>query len=221
MPTVLSTKKLTLPQKQLLLNTGIGLVEYDAIGIKFLDLPKELNPHKNLIITSKNTVKAVLPYFSKKSIENHDVFCVGEKTAALLKEAGFNLVECEQYGKDLAKKIIDRYSNRSFTFFCGRMRRDEIPQLLKKENIDFTEVVVYNTLLNRKSIKSEFDGILFFSPSAVHSFALENKISGATAICIGTTTAAEAAKYTGNIITATKPTIENVIVGAVKHLRNR
>lgn len=221
MPTLLSTKKLTPPQKQLLLNTGIGLVEYDAIGIIFLELPQDLKLQKNLIFTSKNSVKAVLHFFSKESIENHEVFCVGEKTAALLKDAGFKVVECENYGKDLAKKIIEKYNQKAFTFFCGRMRRDEIPALLKDRKVDFTEINVYDTILNQRSIKSEFDGILFFSPSGVKSFTMENRISRATAFCIGTTTAAEARQYTGNIVIARKPTIENVIVGAVNHLNNR
>ncbi|MCM4160600.1 uroporphyrinogen-III synthase [Antarcticibacterium flavum] len=221
MPTLLSTKKLTLPQKHLLLNTGIGLVEYDAIGIKVLELPQNLNLQKNLIFTSKNAVRAVLPYLNREVIFGSEVFCVGEKTAALLKTEGFQVVECENYGKSLATKIIKEYSDRSFTFFCGKMRREEIPHLLKGSNINFTEVLVYDTRLNKKEIKSEFDGILFFSPSGVKSFTRKNKISGATAFCIGTTTAAEAGKHTNDIIIANKPTIENVIVGAVKHFKNR
>ncbi|HSI70646.1 MAG TPA: uroporphyrinogen-III synthase [Gillisia sp.] len=221
MPTLLSTKKLTPAQKHLLLNTGIGLVEYDAIGIDFPDLPKNIKLQKNLIFTSQNSVKAVLHLFTEESFLYHEIFCVGEKTTGLLKEAGFNVVECESYGKDLAEKIIENYSDRSFTFFCGKMRRDEIPELLKKNEVEFSEILVYETLLKAKSFKSEFDGILFFSPSGVKSFALENQFLDTTAFCIGTTTAAEAKKYTNNIHIATKPTIENVIVGAVNNLNNR
>lgn len=221
MPTLLSTKRLTPAQKQLLLNTGIGLVEYDAIGIEFLDLPKKPEFSKNLIFTSQNSVKAVINLFAEGSPLNYEVFCVGEKTAGLLKDAGFNVVVCESYGKDLAEKIIKDYSDRSFTFFCGKMRRDEIPELLKKKEVEFSEIPVYDTLLKRRSFKSEFEGILFFSPSGVKSFALENQFLDTTVFCIGTTTAAEARKYTNNIKIATKPTIENVIVGAVKHLKSR
>lgn len=223
MPTLLSTKNLNPSQKNLLLNTGIGLVEYDAIGIDFLDLPKNLKLQKNLIFTSQNAVKAVLNLFTQDSFSYHRVFCVGEKTAGLLNEVGFKVVECESYGKDLAEKIVNEYRDRSFTFFCGKMRRDEIPELLKKNKVDYAEILVYDTSLKRKSFKSEFDGILFFSPSGVKSFALENKFLETTAFCIGTSTAAEAKKHTNynNIRIATKPTIENVIVGAVNHLRNR
>ena len=54
MPTVLSTKKLALNQKELLLNSGIGFAEYDAINIEFLnfDLPKQTI--QNAIFTSKD-----------------------------------------------------------------------------------------------------------------------------------------------------------------------
>jgi uroporphyrinogen-III synthase len=221
MPTLLSTKKLTPAQKQLLLNTGIGLVEYDAIEIEFLDLPRALKLQKNLIFTSQNSVRAVRHLFPEDSLESYEIFCVGEKTAGLLKEIGFRVVECEPYGRDLAAKIIQKYKERSFTFFCGKMRRDEIPQELKKNNVNYTEIFVYDTKLKQRSFKSAFDGILFFSPSGVQSFARENEFFESTAFCIGTTTAAEAKKHTKNIKIATKPTIESVIVSAVNNLKNR
>jgi len=99
------------------------------------------------------------------------------------------------------------------------LRRDEIPELLRKNNVSFTEVLVYKTVLKPKTFERTFDGVLFFSPSAVESFTKDNKLEDTTAFCIGTTTAAEAEKHTNNIVTATKPTIENVIVQVVKKLK--
>lgn len=215
--TVLSTKKLSPTQKNLLLNTGLSLVEYDAINIDFLDFHFESETIKNAVITSKNAAKAVV----KKGIKLQNCFCVGEKTAIFLKENNFNIAAQENYGKDLAKKIISEYAEEYFTFFCGNLRRDEIPSTLTKHGVKFKEVEVYKTLLNLQKFQQEFNGILFFSPSAVESFAIKNNFRNSTSFCIGTTTAKEAKKYTNNIKTATKPSIENVIVQVVNFYKEK
>ena len=85
------------------------------------------------------------------------------------------------------------------------------------ENIQFKEIEVYKTSLNPQRFPQEFEGVLFFSPSAVQSFTAKNQLKETTAFCIGNTTAAEAQKHTNNIIIATKPTIENVIVQVVNY----
>lgn len=211
---ILSTKKLARNQKELLLNSGHSVVEKNLISIVPLDFKIEKLP-QNIIFTSKNTVKIVLekqPDFSTKHI-----FCVGEKTAALLQEKGLQVKETANYGQELAQKIASDYRNEEFIFFCGKKRRPELPNFLKQEKISLSEVEVYDTHLVEKKIDRTFDGILFFSPSAVRSFCAVNDLSGSIAFCIGKTTASEAKNYTSNIIVATKPTIENVIVQVVKY----
>ena len=215
MPTVLSTKKLALNQKELLLNSGIGLVEYDAIRIKFIDFNLENNRIQNAIFTSKNAVKAIEA--RKLKIEN--CFCVGEKTSAYLKERGFNVSAKAENAKELALLLAKDYSGREFHFFSGNKRRDELPEILKENNIKYTETRVYETSLNLRKFESEFDGILFFSPSGVQSFTAKNQLN-TKAFCIGETTAAEAKKHTQNIIIASKPAIENVIAKVVSNLKN-
>ena len=216
MPTVLSTKKLALNQKELLLNSGIGLVEYDAINIKFIDFNFEKKTVRNAIFTSKNAVKAI----EKKGLRIENCFCVGEKTRAYLEERNFLVLENAENAKDLAIRILKNYKDREFHFFSGDKRRDELPDLFRRNNIKYKEVSVYKTELNPKKFESEFDGILFFSPSGVQSFTQNNKISG-TAFCIGETTAKESRKHTETIIVATKPTIENVITKVVSHFKNK
>lgn len=80
---------------------------------------------------------------------------------------------------------------------------------------------VYKTSLNQLSFPQEFDGIMFYSPSGVKSFTSENKIKESTVFCIGRTTAKEAEKHTKNIVIATKPSIENLIVTVVKHYKEK
>ena len=214
MPTLLSTKRLSTAQKQLILNSGLGFVEYDAIEIDFVDFAAA--SVENAIITSKNAAKAVI----KNSISITRCFCVGAKTSAVLENHNYKVVEVADYGRNLANIVLNNYNDQSFTFFCGNKRRDEIPSVLKENNIAFKEIEVYKTRLNFRHFRQEFDGIMFFSPSAVQSFTEENQLKDSVAFCIGTTTALEAKKHTEKIVVATKPSIENVIVQAVKYFRN-
>jgi len=74
--TVLTTKKLLPNQKKTIRDSGIALVEYNAIKIELLDTIQVNNPIKNAIITSQNAVKALL----KNKIAIQNCFCVGKKT---------------------------------------------------------------------------------------------------------------------------------------------
>ena len=142
--TVLSTKKLAPNQKELLLNAGIGLVEKDFISIVPLDFKVTQIP-ENLIFTSKNAVKAILKHSLVKEFQAKKVFCVGSKTAEFLEKKGFSITETADYGADLADIIVEKYRAEDFIFFCGRKRNPDLPERLKKANVNFTEVEVYDT----------------------------------------------------------------------------
>lgn len=221
--TVLSTKVLGPSQKSLALNAGLRLVEYNAISINHLNfkLPKE--HFDALIFTSQNGVKAYLEHL--KGLSSHGnqgvgikrALCVGEKTKWFLEENRFEVIAFAQNAEELGKTITKSYHGLKLLWPTGTQRRNEMPTMLKKGNVEFTELTVYETVANPKKLETTFDGILFFSPSAVSSFVQNNSISG-TAFCIGNTTAEEVKKYTENYFVANKPTIENVLVQAVKRL---
>lgn len=213
-PTILSTKKLSAVQKELLLNAGLGFVEYGAIAIELLEINIE-HTIQNAIFTSKNAVKAI----QNSGMIISNCFCVGDNTKKLLQENDLNVLETAQNASDLAKIITKKYKNNSFLFFCGNLRRDELPNLLEQNNVDVKEQIVYKTHLKSNKFNRMFDGILFFSPSGIQSYVSENKIGESILFCIGNTTASEARKYTNNIIVANKPTVENVIVQAVKYFK--
>lgn len=215
---LLSTKKLTRPQRSLLINAGLGVVEKDFIKIVPLDFSLEEIP-ENVIFTSKNAVKMILNKDLSNEVRQKKIFCVGEKTAGFLEEEEFNVTEVANYGADLAEIILQKYLNEKFLFFCGKIRNDDLPQQLKQNNVVLTEVEVYDTQPAPRRYDRHFNGILFFSPSGVASFCSENEIGESIAFCIGKTTASEAEKHTHNIVIANKPSIENLIVQAVKKLK--
>ena len=225
MKTVLSTKILSPSQKQLLLNAGLGFVEYNAIKIIPIDF-EITHSVDNFIFTSKNAVKAFLkkktgevhPSFEKTGPKIPNIFCVGENTRALLEENGLKVVKNAENASKLGEMIAKKHKNESFLFFCGNRKRKELPTILTKNGITFKEIEVYNTELNPKKFDRSFNGVLFFSPSAVESYTEVNQLNNIAAFCIGNTTAEEAKIHTNNIIIANKPTIENTLVQVVKFL---
>ncbi|AEM70530.1 Uroporphyrinogen III synthase HEM4 [Allomuricauda ruestringensis DSM 13258] len=217
MKTVLSTKILTAPQKELFLNSGLGLVEYDALKIEALDVKIPFN-YTNYIYTSKNAVKVFLNQSEGMDKSELRAYCVGEKTKALLEENGVKVVKMAEYASELGEILIKNHKNEAFVFLCGNKRRNDLPDTLTKNNVQYKELEVYHTHLNPRAFERNFDGILFFSPSGIRSYLLENSIGNSTLFCIGETTAAEAQKHSKNIITANKPTVENVLVQAIKEL---
>ncbi|MEQ9583296.1 MAG: uroporphyrinogen-III synthase [Arenibacter sp.] len=218
--TILSTKILTSSQKSILTNANIEVEDYDAIKIDYLTT--QIDPNfKNIIFTSQNTVKAFLNIMATKILKNnkYTAFCVGEKTKSVLEKNDINVLEMTNYGAELATILVNKYPNESFLFLCGDKRRNEIPSLLTKHKVAFKEQIVYQNSPNPITFSTDFDGILFFSPSGIESFTAKNNIKNSVAFCIGTTTASEAQKYAKKIIIAEKPTIESVLEKAVEYSR--
>jgi uroporphyrinogen-III synthase len=211
---ILSTKKLLPNQRQYLLSAGMSVVEADFISVSPTVFSLE-NVNGHLIFTSANAVNAVADHPNVQEIRRNPVFCVGEKTADLLDEVGFTILEKADYGADLAQIIVRDYATESFTLFCGNMRLDTIPDTLSANGITLNEICVYETALTPQTV-APADGILFFSPSGVESFLKENTIGDAVCFCIGTTTANAVKPHTDRIIVANKPSVENVIVQAIK-----
>ena len=214
--TVLSTKILSPSQKELFLNSGIGLVAYDALHIEFLDITIPVD-YQYYIFTSKNAVKAFLNHSKHLNIDKCNAFCVGEKTRVLLEENGIKVIKTEEKASDLGDFIIKNHQNEKFLFLWGNLRRAELPEVLLKNNVRYIEIKAYDTHLIHKKFNRFFDGILFFSQSGIKSYTQENPISKSWIFCIGNTTANEAKTHTDQIIIANKPTVENVLVQVIKH----
>lgn len=216
---ILSTKKLLPNQKQYLLNADFNVIEADFIKTENKDFELK-NIHANLIFTSQNAVLSILENPHLEELKTKPVFCVGLKTKDLLVENGFNVMAYTGYAQDLAEIISLVYADESYTFFSGNLRRDTLPEVLKRAHIKFNEITVYETHLTPQKISSKVDGILFFSPSAVESFLAENKIKDETCICIGTTTAeALETNKIKNIVIANQPTVENTIIQCINEFK--
>jgi len=214
--TLLSTKILAPSQKELLLNSGLGFVEYNALNIEILDIEIPTN-YSNYIFTSKNGVKAFLKNCSTSNYSGHQAFCVGKKTKSFLEENGLKVKKMTENASKLGGFIVKNCKNKTFLFLSGNRRKDELPRQLEKNNIRYKEIEAYKTHLKHKKFNCGFDGILFFSPSGIKSYLKENTLGNSWAFCIGGTTASEVRTHTDKIIIANKPTVENVLAQAIKH----
>ena len=217
MKNILSTKKLSPLQKDQLLQQGVCVVDYDAISVTFLDfeVPDAID---NAIFTSQQAVFCFLGK-SNGNLGIKNCFCVGNKTKALLEQNGLKVIEIGQNATELAQNIVKNYKNKVFYYFCGTIRREDLPKALKSEKISLFEVKTYKTVLKTKKFDQKWDGILFFSPSGVASFISENKHQTNThAFCIGQTTASSAKKHFKTVVVANQNTIESVLEKTIEVL---
>jgi uroporphyrinogen-III synthase len=215
---ILSTKTLLNSQKQALLDAGFSVTEANFIKTQNSDFDlKGIND--NLIFTSQNAAQSILLHPKSEDLKTKKVFCVGMKTKALLEENGFNVEVYLDYASDLAEIITLIYSNESYTFFSGNLRKETLPKALKAAKVNFNEIQVYETTLTPQKIKTPVDGILFFSPSGVESYLKDNKIKNEICFCIGETTAETLDKTTRNIIVADQPSVDNVIEDVIEEFK--
>ena len=218
MTTILATIKLKKAEKAKLIDVNISVIEHKFIKIQKINFTvKTLNEF--VVFTSKNSVISVLKNNVATQVKEKQVICVGQKTKQLLEQNGFKVVNYADYADDLGLLIKDKYVNKSFTFFSGNIRRNTLQIVFNENNIKWNEFVVYETTLNPKKIKEQVDGILFFSPSAVKSYLMKNKLENETCFCIGTTTAKALEKITKNIKVTSIPTVENVISEVIKYYK--
>jgi uroporphyrinogen-III synthase len=192
----------------------ISFIETEAIKDKSLEDRIHDLENKNIyaVFTSMNAVDAVVSYLSKKP--NWFIYCIGQTTKELVAKSFSEeqIVGTANNASLLAEQIIHDQQKEIY-FFCGDQRREELPGQLRKANILLHEIVVYLTTQKPQTVEIEYDGILFFSPSAVHSFFSANNVTAKTLLfAIGSTTAGAIKQYTNNnLIIAERPGKEALV----------
>jgi len=215
---VYSTKYISKDQA-LSLSSGIGVSMSDFISIKYNRVkPKAVkNPIKNVIFTSQNAVESLLYSFGASELDFTNIYCVGRKTKRLIEKKIGKVTHFEQSAEKLANYLVENFKEESFTFFCGNKRRDELPEILSKQQMVVNEVECYSTHLSSKKIEDKFSGILFYSPTGIESFLNENKTDDRIAFCIGETTATEARKHFKTVKTSKVATVNSVLEAVNEH----
>ena len=173
------------------------------------------------IFTSKHAADAVFAEINFQP--KWKVYCTSGRTKeTLLKYVNADaIIDTADNAAELAEKIWSNGEGEApahCVFFCGNRRLDVLPNKLLTAQIGLQELVVYETNFAPQKVNLGYNGILFFSPSAVQSFFLVNQISHITLLfSIGKTTKKELQKYTRNkIIVAEKPTVESMMNDVMK-----
>ena len=154
------------------------------------------------IFTSVNAVEAVAALKGDHK-PRWKIFCIGEATAKAVQQAfgEHSIAGKAGNAQSLANVILQQPAIMDAVYFCGDKRRPELPAKLTAQGIRLREVIVYKTELTPRVIEKKYDGILFFSPSAVESFFSVNKIdAGVILFAIGNTTGEAIKKLSGNRI---------------------
>ncbi|MDV7187124.1 hydroxymethylbilane synthase [Lutibacter sp. TH_r2] len=210
---VFSTKFLSQDQANSIdVNINIEMRDFISIRNNRLKPIVVKNPIKNVVITSQNAVEALLSSFSSLELNFENIYCVGKRTKRLIERRIGKVAKVESSAAKLAKYLVENLEEKEVTFFCGNKRREELPLILEANNITVNEVECYQTNLTPKKLDNKFQGLLFFSPSAVESYLLENKVAeNEVAFCIGDTTATEAKKHFKTVKVAKLATVESVL----------
>ncbi|WP_166437207.1 uroporphyrinogen-III synthase [Niastella caeni] len=182
-------------------------------GIKE-EIGKLLQQPASVVFTSMNAVSTVAPYINGQT-PDWNIFCIGNTTRQLAAryfgEQSIHIVG--NNASDLADKMISNKGIKQVVFFCGDQRREELPGKLRQNGITVQEVIVYHTISTPHKVDKVYDGILFFSPSAVQSFFYANAVLPSTILfAIGQTTADAIKTFTDNtIIESERPGKEDLV----------
>ncbi len=202
--TILSTREVNDELIREARSEGVQLDIDPFIRTEFIQSPlidKEISEIKEkntkVIFTSMTAVEAVT---SKLTFAppNWKIYCIGNTTSKLVKDYFGKpaLLGTAASAAGLAHVVIKNREIQEVVFFCGDLRRDELPAILRSNGIIVKEITVYHTIPLYHNVSKDYDAILFFSPSAVNSFFNNNSAPKHTVLfAIGDTTAAQLKRF--------------------------
>ncbi|MBX3257315.1 MAG: uroporphyrinogen-III synthase [Chitinophagaceae bacterium] len=218
---ILSTRIL---KKELLRRANLQHIEADAVAfiqnipdisdVTIQKLHKLSSEPIVAVFTSIHAVEVVRGELSGH-VPSWKIFCTGGATKEALLEFFDEsaIVATAKNASGLADKILQSGFVKEVYFFCSKQRLNDLPETLSAAGIQVNEVTVYQTVGTPVTIDTQYQGILFFSPSGVHSFFSVNTIPVSTTLfSIGKTTTATIESYCSNeVITSQWPGEANLL----------
>lgn len=166
-----------------------------------------------VVFTSMNAVSAVATQLS--SVPKWKIFCTGGVTKEyVVKYFGEeSIFATARNATNLAHKIVAANNVKKVVFFCGDHRLNDLPETLRQNDIQVQEIVAYTTIQTPVDVEKQYDAILFFSPSAAHSFFSMNTLpTDVMLFSIGNTTTAAIKSYCANrVVTSDWPGTESML----------
>ena len=130
-----------------------------------------------IIFTSRNAVDNFFRICQEAKLEmpaEMKYFCISEQTANYLQKyivlRKRKLFVGTRTAADLFD-VIKKHKGENYLYPCSDIRKDDIPEFMRANNMRFTEAVIYRTVASDLSDLAEvkYDCIAFFSPSGISS----------------------------------------------------
>ncbi|QKF64367.1 uroporphyrinogen-III synthase [Campylobacter corcagiensis] len=176
--------------------------------IEFCKFSVDLSKFEALVITSKNSIKALK--FNQIPLANLEVFSIGEGTTKEALNFGFKGIYTAKnsHGNEFAYEILPFLKNKKTLFLKAKKTVSDVAGILATNGINLTLVVAYeNTFLDLdSSLKPPLKSTLIFtSPSNVEGFLRNFSIDESyKLIAIGNATAKLLEKYQNLTISKTQ-----------------
>ncbi len=188
---VVSTRKLRFENKYLAQQEGFEIYDYDFLKFKeqsTLDFKKVLAEKNIFIITSMHAANILLSERNTQELDwaEKSCYCLQGKIEKRLRAEKVKVVNTASNGTDLFKMIEPKHFNTA-AYLTSNIRLETIEKYKAHTPVKFIEVYHKEFV---KHIVPENDCVLFFSPSQINAFLLNNKLElTQQTFCIGKTTA--------------------------------
>lgn len=164
-----------------------------SLEVRFLKPEIDFSKYDYLIITSKQTVKA-LEQYNKNDFIDIPALCVSPKTATSYEIFGGNVLEIgDGYGDNLVENIKVRSKDTKWLYLRAELIASDFVQRSINDGYDIDEEILYVSECASEAMEVEVDEdpiLIFTSPSAIECFLKTHTISkNAIVIVIGKTTA--------------------------------
>jgi len=164
-----------------------------SLDVKFLKPEIDFNKYDKLIITSKQTVKALKAY-DKKSFINISAISVSTKTAGAYEDFGGKVINIGNGYGDSLNEIIKKYPKETrWLYLRAKIVASDFVQRTKDEGYNIDEEILYSSECSQEILDAKIiddSTLIFTSPSCIECFLKNNTINqNAKIIVIGKTTA--------------------------------
>ncbi|WP_321779159.1 uroporphyrinogen-III synthase [Sulfurimonas sp.] len=168
-------------------------ISVKSLEVKFLKPSIDFSAYDYLIITSKQTVKA-LEQYDKKDFIDIPALCVSKKTAASYENFGGNILDIgDGYGDNLVKNIKEKSKDKKWLYLRAELIASDFVLRCQDDGYDIDEEILYASQCSQEVLDVNIcknATLIFTSPSAITCFLKTHTIdSYAKVVVLGKTTA--------------------------------
>lgn len=164
-----------------------------SLEVKFLKPSIDFTKYDYLIVTSKQTVKA-LEQYERKNFINIPALCVSVKTATSYENFGGKILEIgDGYGDNLVINIQEKQKNIKWLYLRAEKIASDFVQRCKSDGYSIDEEILYVSECAKEGMEVEICDnatLVFTSPSSIECFLKTHTIRpNDKIVVIGKTTA--------------------------------